>query len=62
MPRKKNLVETVAVPISTTPQVQRYLEALVATGLYGKNSSEAAERLVTHEIERLVQEGSLKRQ
>lgn len=62
MPRKKNLVETVPVPISTTPQVQRYLEALVATGLYGKNPSEAAERLVTREIERLVQEGSLKRQ
>lgn len=60
MARKKNQVETVPVTISTTPPVVQYLEALVATGLYGKTTPEAAERLITQRIEQLIREGALK--
>jgi hypothetical protein len=62
MPRKKNQVQTVPVTISTTPPVVQYLEALVTTGLYGKTTPEAAERLISQRIEQLIREGTLKPQ
>jgi hypothetical protein len=40
--------------------VVAYLEALVDSGLYGKNPAEAAERLVAQGIEELIRRGSLK--
>jgi hypothetical protein len=49
------------VHLSTTPVVRDYLEALVASGLYGKSIAEAAERLVGRGIEGLIHEGALKR-
>lgn len=60
MARKKNQVQTVPVTMSTTPQVVHYLEALVLTGLYGKTTPEAAERLISQRIEQLIREGTLK--
>jgi hypothetical protein len=60
MARRKNQVETVPVTISTTPPIVQYLEALVTTGLYGKTTPEAAERLIAQRIEQLIQDGSLR--
>ena len=47
--------------MTTTPQVRSYLEQLVQGGLYGKNRTEAAERLLTRSIEMLIRDGVLKR-
>lgn len=60
MPREANKIETVTITISTTPPVKQHLESLVATGLYGKNAAEAAERIVTRGLEQLIAEGKLK--
>ncbi len=59
MAKPKNLIESVVVQVTTTPQVRTLLERLVATGLYGKNIAEAAERLLARELERRVGSGSL---
>ncbi len=59
MPREPNAIQTVEVKIRTTPVVADYLQALVASGLYGKSRSEAAERLVTAGIQTLIGEGVL---
>ena len=61
MPRSRNHLPTVTITVSTTPQVQGYLTELVATGLYGKNVAEAAERLIAQNLERLAREGALSR-
>ncbi len=50
MPRSVNPIETVHIRVSTTPQVKLYLERLVAEGTFGKNVSEAAERLITAKL------------
>ena len=51
MARKPNPVKSVQITVSTTPLVHGYLSALVATGLYGKNPAEAAERLIAKGVE-----------
>ncbi len=62
MARVPNKLETVEVKLSTTPQVAKYLDSLIDTGLYGKNRSEAAERLVAKGIEALLKDAILKYQ
>lgn len=59
MPRLPNKVKTVTITVSTTPPVHNYLETLVATGLFGKNAAEAAERLIARGIEEHLAEGTL---
>lgn len=59
MPRDANKIGTVTITISTTPPVKQHLEALVATGLYGKNAAEAAERIVARGLEQLIAERRL---
>jgi hypothetical protein len=59
MGRKENSLETVELRISTNPVLEQQLERLVNTGRYGKNTTEAAERLIAQEIGRLVAEGKL---
>ncbi len=59
MARKRNHLKTVTLTISTTPPIEKYLSELVATGLYGKNPAEAAERLVAGSLERLLKEGTV---
>ncbi len=59
MARKRNRLKTVLLTISTTPRIEEYLSQLVATGLYGKNPAEAAERLVARSLERLLQDGTV---
>jgi hypothetical protein len=60
MARQANDISTVTVTISTTPPVKKLLNKLVATGLYGKNAADAAERLIARELERLMNDGLLK--
>jgi hypothetical protein len=60
MPRKPNSAPTAKITISTTPQIYGYLQQLVRTGLYGKNPAEAAERLVSEGIGRLVDKPVIK--
>lgn len=61
MGRTPNKLDTVEVTLRTTPQVAKYLDDLLNSGLYGKTRSEVAERLVTREIEALIREDSLSR-
>ena len=61
MPKPPNQLQTVLVRISTTQSVVDYLKGLVSTGLYGRNHTEAAERILTRGIERLLQDGTLQR-
>ncbi len=59
MPRLPNKIKTVTITVSTTPMVHGHLEALVDTGLYGKNAAEAAERLIAQGIQDLLAAGTL---
>ena len=59
MPRQPNTVKTVTITVSTTPPVYEHLEALVASGLFGKNPAEAAERLVARGVEQFLADGTL---
>ena len=59
MPRMPNKVKTVTITVSTTPPVHSYLETLVATGLFGNNAAEAAERLIARGIEEHLADGTL---
>jgi hypothetical protein len=61
MPRTANPIDTETFKISTTPPVVLHLRRLVETGLYGKTVPEAAERLIAQGIERLMNDGVLKR-
>ena len=61
MPRSPNHLPTVTITVSTTPQMRRYLVDLVATGLFGKNAAEAAERLIARSVEQLAREGVITR-
>jgi hypothetical protein len=60
MARSKNQVATATLTLSTTPLVVGYLQDLVKTGFYGKNHTEAAERLLAATLESMVREGRLK--
>lgn len=59
MPRTPNSVPTVTITVSTTPLAREYLDQLVATGLFGKNPAEAAERLIADGIKAQLSEGTL---
>jgi hypothetical protein len=59
MPGKKNILTTVELTISTNQPLVDQLEKLVASGLYGKNSAAAAERLISKGIHDLQREGLL---
>lgn len=59
MPRLPNSVKTITITVSTTPPVYDFLEQLVATGLFGKNPAEAAERLIARGIEQHLREKTL---
>lgn len=59
MPHPINQLKTVQLRISTTQAIVEHLRKLVATGLYGRHHTDAAERLLAHGIERLIQQGTL---
>lgn len=60
MPRKPNDLKTESFTLSTTRHVAQCLKQLVRTGFYGKNATEAAERLLARTLERMVNAGRLK--
>lgn len=60
MAKPRNPVRSEKFTITTTPRVRLYLEQLVATGLYGKNAAEAADRLLSRGIEALIKDGTLR--
>jgi len=57
--RPPNQIESTQLRLSTTPQVYALLERLVESGLYGKGPPEAAERLISEGLQRLLKEGVL---
>ena len=59
MARGQNALPSVQITVSTTPTVRDYLSALVATGLYGKNPADAAERLLAKGIEQAISAGTI---
>jgi len=54
-----NLLETTTVTLSTNPLVVERLERLVSTGYYGKNTAEAAERLLAETLKALEKAGEV---
>lgn len=58
--RPPNTIDTEAIKISTTPQVQDYLRQLLQTGLYGKTVSEAAHLVLTRSLDDMVAAGRLR--
>jgi hypothetical protein len=54
-----NLLKTTAVTLSTIPLVVDRLERLVSTGYYGKNTAEAAERLLAETLKALEKAGDV---
>jgi hypothetical protein len=61
MARARNVVNTVKLQLSTTPQVFKALEALAKTGKFGKNASEAGEELLRLKLREVELEGWLGR-
>ena len=60
MPRKANKNKTADIHISTSKEVEFYLEGLAKVGIHGKTASEVAKFLIGTEIERLIRDGILK--
>ena len=59
MARPKNILETVTLTIATNQPLVDQLESLVSSGLFGKSSTEAAERLIAKGVQELQKEGQL---
>lgn len=51
-----NLLRTRHLTLSTTHQVTEHLADLARTGLWGRDATETAERLITDQIRRLIRE------
>jgi hypothetical protein len=64
MARRKNLLKSRELILTVAPELHEDLENLVqaARGRYGKNATEAAERLVAEGLMALAREGLLLRQ
>ena len=50
MARPKNTTESVQITISTTATIKDALEALAATGFYGKNAADTAHMILSQRI------------
>jgi hypothetical protein len=59
MARPENTQESVEIRMTTTPLVKRYLQQLVDTGTWGKNVTEAAERVVGRALDDMLERGKL---
>jgi hypothetical protein len=59
MARPKNILETITLTIATNQPLVDQLESLVSSGLFGKSSTEAAERLIAKGVLDLQREGQL---
>lgn len=58
MARTPNSVDTSTLKLSTTPQICRALDDLVATGIFGKTRSEVAERLLAEKLREIMLQGT----
>jgi hypothetical protein len=61
MTRPRNPLTGTQERFTANRLIRSYLEDLVQTGLYGRSAGEAAERLVSQGIERLIEKGVLRR-
>jgi hypothetical protein len=61
MSRSRNPLGAKQLRYSGNRVIAEYLEEMVKTGLYGRTPGEAAERLVSQGIERLIQQGTIRR-
>jgi hypothetical protein len=59
MARPENTQDSVEIRISTTRMVKKYLQQLVDSGTWGKNVTEAAERLLAKSLDTMVENGRL---
>jgi hypothetical protein len=59
MARPENTQDSVEIRISTTPMVKKYLQQLVDSGTWGKNVTEAAERIISTSLDGMVRRGEL---
>ena len=59
MAKRRNVIPSESLKVTTTPQVRELLNRLVETGLYGKNVPEAAGRLIERALEDRVNTGQL---
>ena len=59
MAKAKNLLETTTLTISTNLLLEERLERLVFTGFFGKNTAEAAERLLAQALGALDKQGEI---
>ena len=60
MARKENTLKSIELRTTTNPVLKAQLEELVKTGRYGKNWTEAAERLIAEALGKLISDGKLK--
>jgi hypothetical protein len=58
--RKPNKSKPKILYLHVAPEMRRYLEQLIPTGLYGKTAPEVAVSLLSRELERIVKDGFLK--
>jgi hypothetical protein len=61
MSRNRNPLGARQLRYSGNRLIESYLADLVNTGLYGRTPGEAAERLISQGIDRLIQQGTLQR-
>lgn len=59
MGRKKNEFPPEIVTLTLIEPTKRYLDRLVATGLYGNNAADAAKIILLEKIRLLIEEGKL---
>jgi hypothetical protein len=61
MPKRPNRLPTAPpVRLSVSPKVLSYLEQLVDSGLYGKNTTEAIQHILLDALRRLKRDGEIK--
>ena len=60
-PRGPNILQTSPIPVSTNEKLEAFLQRIVQTGFYGKNSTEAAERLLAERVKDLFLSGEIDR-
>ena len=61
MPRPPYKKKTVPLRVTTSNEVLRYLEQLVAGGLHGPTAPEAAAVLMNQQIQHLIETGYLEK-
>jgi len=60
-PRKKNVVDTQRLNISTTVEVVRVLQSLAKTGYFGKTATDVAKIFVDEKVREHIERGWLAR-